>query len=504
MDVPAVRYLERDDGLLAYQVVGDRGADVLYLGEAASHFDLCWTDPYLHALYERGTTFARTAYMQLRGLGLSEPIRYYPTLEQQADDVLAVLDAAEMERATLVGTLTTCGAVVVAAARAPERVASLVLLKGIACGPLAAGATQHGWTADEAASYAAGYRSVMARWGTGATVEMWDPVLATPYNRRMMALLERCSATPAFAQTYVEAALAIDLTPYLPAIQAPVRVLYSPTAPEPEAVHRRTVELLPNGTFHRLQPTSPGSSVGESFVQIGDHIEEAATGARHSPDAERFLGTVLFTDLVASTELLARIGDAAYRDLRAAHERQVRLIVEQAGGRLVHVTGDGTLSLFTGPTKAVRCAHDICRLATEMGLRVRTGVHTGELERVPGDVSGLSVHIGARIAALAEPDEVLVSSTVRDLVAGSGLAFTDRGSHRLRGVPGEWHLAALTAADEPPALAAGRPQTRLLDRAAVRTARTAPGATRAAVRLANAMHRYRARARPRDLAREGG
>jgi class 3 adenylate cyclase/pimeloyl-ACP methyl ester carboxylesterase len=494
-----VSYLERDGALLAYQVVGDAGADVLFIGEAASHFDLCWTDPHLHALYERGATFARTAYMQLRGLGLSEPIRYYPTLEQQADDVLAVLDAAGMQRATFVGSLTTCGAVVVAAAKAPERVTSLVLLKGIACGPLADDAMKNGWTPDEAQRYAEGYRAVMSKWGSGSSVEMWDPVLATPYNRRMMALLERCSATPAFAQTYVEAALAVDLTPYLPAIQAPVRVLYSPTAPEPEAVLRRTVELLPNGTFHRLQPMSPGSSVGESFVQIGDHIEEAATGIPHQPDADRFLGTVLFTDLVASTELLARIGDAEYRDLRAAHERQVRFLVEESGGSLIHVTGDGTLSLFAGPTRAVRCAHDICRSATGLGLRVRTGVHTGELERVPGDVSGLSVHIGARIASLAEPDEVLVSSTVRDLVAGSGLAFTDRGQHRLRGVPGEWNLVALTGVHERPALD-GRHRTRLLDRAALRTARTAPGATRAAVRLGNAMQRYRARMRPRDLA----
>jgi class 3 adenylate cyclase/pimeloyl-ACP methyl ester carboxylesterase len=488
-----VRYLERDGVLLAYQVVGDAGADVLYLGEAASHFDLCWTDPHLHAMYERAATWGRTAYMQLRGLGQSEAIRYYPTLEQQADDVLAVLDAAGMQRATLVGTLTTCGAVVVAAAKAPERVVSLVLLKGIACGPLADDALTHGWTPEEAQRYAEGYRAVMAKWGSGSSVEMWDPVLATPYNRRMMALLERCSATPAFAQTYVEAALAIDLTPYLPAIQAPVRVLYSPTAPEPEAVVRRTVELLPNATFHRLQPASLGSSVGESFVQIADHVEEVATGSAHRPDAERFLGTVLFTDLVASTELLARIGDADYRDLRAAHERQVRLLVDHGGGRLIHVTGDGTLSLFPGPTRAVSCAHEICRSAAELGLQVRTGVHTGELERVPGDVSGLSVHIGARIASLAAPDEVLVSSTVRDLTAGSGLVFADRGVHRLRGVPGEWNLAALTSVHEQPELAAGQPQTRLLDRAAVRTARTAPRATRAAVRLGNAMQRYRAR-----------
>lgn len=501
VESPGARYLERDGALLAYSVVGDRPANVLFLGEAAQHFDLAWTDPYLHQLYERGASFARTAYTQIRGLGLSERIRYWPTLEQQADDLIAVLDAAEMQTATLVGSLTTCGAVAVAAAKAPDRVSSMVLFKGIACGPLADDAMKHGWTPSEAARNAAGWRSVMGRWGTGASLEMWDPVLATPYNRRLLALLERCSATPAFAQLYCEASLAIDLTPYLPAIQAPTRVLHSPNGAEPEAVLRRTVELLPNGTFHTLSPTVPGASVGESYIQINDFVEEMATGVPHHPDAERFFGTVLFTDLVGSTELLARVGDSQYRDVRAAHERQVRMLVEEAGGRLVHVTGDGTLSVFSGPTRAVRCAHEICGSARHLGLRVRAGVHTGELERVPGDVSGLSVHIGARINSLAEPDEVLVSSTVRDLVTGSGLAFADRGVHQLKGVPGEWTLAGLTGVGERPVVLSATPdRPRPLDRAALRTARAMPNATRAALRLGNAMQRYRARMRPRDLA----
>lgn len=314
MEAPQARYLERDGAVFAYQVVGTGAANVLFAGEAAQHWDLAWTDPHLHELYERGAAFSRTAYVQMRGLGLSEPIRYWPTLEQQADDLIAVLDDVGMPTATLVGSLTTAGAVVVAAAKAPDRVASIVLFKGIACGPLADDATKHGWTPSEAERNAEGWRSVMGRWGTGASVEMWDPVLATPYNRRLMAMLERCSMTPAFAQLCCEASLAMDLTPYLPAVQAPTRVLYSPQGPEPEAVLRRTVELLPNATFHTLAPTAPGSSIGESYIEIGNHIEEVATGGVHHPDAGRFLATVLFTDVVASTELLARVGDAAYRD----------------------------------------------------------------------------------------------------------------------------------------------------------------------------------------------
>jgi class 3 adenylate cyclase len=496
VESPEARYLERDGALLAYQVVGDGPTDIVFVGEAAQHFDLCWTDPHLHELYERGAGFSRTAYMQLRGLGLSEAIRYFPTLEQQADDVLAVMDATDMTRAVLVGSLTTCGAVVVAAAKAPERVAALILVKGYACGPLADDAAKHGWTPDDASRYIQGWRTVMAKWGSGASLDMWDPVLATPYNRRMMALLERCSATPAFAQTYSEAALAIDITPYLPAIDAPTRVLYAPTSPEPEAVVRRTAELLPNATFHRMTPTVRGFSVGEAYVQIGDHMEEVATGTARRADATRFLGTVLFTDVVASTELLARIGDANYRDVQGALERQVRMLVDDAGGRLVNITGDGTLSVFPGPTKAVRCAHEICLSARELGMEVRAGVHTGEVERAPGDVVGLSVHIGARIRELAEPGEVLVSSTVRDLVAGSGLSFGERGTHRLRGVPGEWSLFGLIEAGEQPVIPSPtRVRERAFDRAALRTARAAPRAMRAAVRVGNAVQRRRARTR---------
>jgi class 3 adenylate cyclase/pimeloyl-ACP methyl ester carboxylesterase len=493
VDAPEPRYLERDGSLLAYQVVGSGAADVLWLGELGQHFDLAWTDPYIHQSYELASAWSRSVYMQTRGLGLSDPIRYVPSLEQQADDVLAVLDAAEMHRATLVGSLTTCGVLTVVAAKAPERVAGLLLFRPLACGPLAPDAEQHGWTTEEAAAYTAGWRDVMSRWGSGATAEMWDPVLATPYNRRLLAMLERCSAKPAFALAYLDVALRHDLTPYLPAIQAPTRVLYAPTTHEPRAVVHRVAELIPTASFVELPPTPPGASIGETYIEVWRNAEEIATGAPARQDSGRFLGTVLFTDLVASTELLARIGDVRYRDLHAAHERQVRLSVEGAGGRLANVTGDGTFSIFDGPTKAVRCAEEILRGAAELGLDVRAGVHTGELQATGHDVTGLSVHIGARIGSLAAPGEVLVSSTVHDLVLGSGLDFTERGSHELKGVPGRWALYALAGtAAQPPALPAEPSLETPLDRAALRTARVAPRAMRAALRLGNAVQRYRA------------
>jgi class 3 adenylate cyclase len=234
-------------------------------------------------------------------------------------------------------------------------------------------------------------------------------------------------------------------------------------------------------------------------MAVWQHVEEAATGARHSPDADRFLGTMLFTDVVGSTELLARIGDADYRALRATHERHVRLEVEQSGGRLVSVTGDGTFSLFDGPTDAVRCADAIRKAAEELGISVRAGVHTGELERTGRDFTGLSVHVGARIGAMAMPSEVLVSRAVYDLVAGSGLAFVERGEHTLKGVPESWHLYALAAAEQPATLPAERSLETPLDRAVLSTARSAPRAMRAVLRVGNALQRYRSRAGARGV-----
>ena len=494
VDAPEARYIERDGGQLAYQVVGEGGVDVLVVGETAQHFDLCWTDPYIHELFERGASFSRTVYMQPRGFGLSERIRYVPTLEQHADDVLAVMDAVGMRAATLVGALTTSGLVALAAARAPERVANLVLFKPIACGPLAPDAEQHGWSTGAAADYASRWRPALDRWGSGAVIDAYDPVQGTGYNRRLMAMLERCSATPATAQQYWEWFVRLDISDVFRAVRSPTRVLYAPTSPEPEAVVRRVAELIPQASLHHLPPTPAGAAIGEAWMPVWQHVEEAATGARRSPDADRFLGTMLFTDVVGSTELLARIGDAEYRALRATHERHVRLEVERSGGRLVSVTGDGTFSLFDGPTDAVRCADEIRKAAEKLGISVRAGVHTGELERTGRDFTGLSVHVGARVGAMAVANEVLVSRAVYDLVAGSGLAFVKRGEHTLKGVPGSWHLYALAAAEQPATLPAERSLETPLDRAVLSTARSAPRAMRAVLRVGNALQRYRSRA----------
>jgi hypothetical protein len=277
----------------------------------------------------------------------------------------------------------------------------------------------HGWTDAEQEAFVEGYRQAFANWGSGESIGMWDPVQSTPYNRRQFGLMERCSANPAGARAYYDWFMQMDIQDVLRSARVPARVLHLPTSPAPEAAVRYVAELLPDATFHTLPVTPPGASIGQAWLPVADHIEEVATGSQHSADADRFLGTVLFTDVVSSTELLASVGDAKYREMRSAHERMVRLAVESVGGQVMTVSGDGTLSVFDGPSKAVRCAETICQEAADAGIDVRCGVHTGELERDGRNVTGMTVHIGARVGAAAGPGEVVVSRTVHDLVVGS-------------------------------------------------------------------------------------
>ena len=252
---------------------------------------------------------------------------------------------------------------------------------------------------------------------------------------------------------------------------------------------------LPRGTFDALPATKPGMSFGKAAVPFFDIVEEVVTGSTPSADAGRFLGTVLFTDVVSSTELLTEVGDASYRELRSDHERLVRLAVETGGGRLVKVLGDGTMSLFESPSKAVRCAERISREAEEAGVVVRCGVHTGEIERDGIDITGLTVRIAARVESAAGPGEILVSRTVHDLTAGSGLMFTSRGDHDLKGIPGPWELFALTRAGQAGSLPVEASIEKPIDKLAIHTARRAPQLLRAVSRMSNAVERRRARTR---------
>ena len=492
MDPPATQYVERDGAALAFQVVGDGPVDMVHLVEISQHLDLQWTDPDIHHNFEHISRFSRYVMFQRRGFGLSDQVPYVPTLEQQADDVIAVMDAVGMQHAILVGWFTSGSAMALVAAIAPERVDALVLVDPVAQGAEASGEL-HGWTTAEAGRAAETLRKSISAWGSGGLIDLFEPAMITGFNRRLMALLERSSATPAAARANYEWVGQLDIQDILTSVQAPTLVLRAFLAAWPEAAVRHVAELIPSSTYRVMPPTPPGTSIGRAVLPVLDELEEVATGVSPSADADRFLGTVLFTDVVSSTELLAKVGDTKYRQLRADHERLVRLAVDRAGGDLITVTGDGTLSVFDGPSAAVRCAETICDDAEEAGIAVRAGIHTGEIEREAMNVTGLTVHIGARVGAAADPGQVLVSRTVHDLVAGSGLTFASRGEHELKGVPGSWELFAVThAGDQPEDIPHQKSMQTPMDKLALQTARKAPGLMRAAVRLGNAIERRRA------------
>ena len=493
MDPAPTRYIDRDGAALAYQVIGDGPVDVVHFYECFQHLDLQLTDPDINYNVERMARFSRTVYFQRRGFGLSDHVPYVPTIEQQADDVLAIMDAVGMHRAALVGWIGTCGPLALVAARSPDRVSSLSFLEPFVLGPEASGDLD-GWTTDQRHRLAEAMLQIAERWGSGGYLEFLDPRLDTAFNRRLMAVLERSSATPMAIRAYFDSLLRLDVTEVLGAVQAPTSVIHVPNPLLPEVAVRQVAKLIPRCTVNVLPPMPAGSSVGQVALPATDILEEFVTGTAHSPDSDRSLGTVLFTDVVGSTELLERVGDAAYRQLRVDHERAVRLEVETAGGRLMTVTGDGTFSVFDSPMKAVRCAEAICREAQDAGIAVRAGIHAGELEHEAMNVTGLTVHIGARVGAAAGPGEVLVSRTVHDLVAGSGLTFTSRGEQELKGVSGAWELFAVThAGEQPHDLPREESMQTSGDKLALQTARRAPSLARAFVRLGNALERRRAR-----------
>lgn len=494
MDPVPTQYVDRDGAALAYQVFGSGPAEVVLVGEVTSHLDMLWTDPHFHWLFERLASFSRCVIFQRRGFGMSDPVSYVPTIEQQAEDIVAVMDAVGMQRATLCAPFTMCAGMALVAATNPDRAQNLLLIHPLVIGPLQPDAAANGWTPDEIEESVTAWRAAIDQWGSGRTLDVFNSALATGYNRRLMGMLERCSATPAAAHAHFDWILRMDVAEVLAAVQVPTRVLHWPGGVMPHRVVKRAADLI-DGAEHVLLPEIPrGAALGEIWIPVTDHIAEMATGRRDRVDVDRFLGTVLFTDVVGSTELLTSLGDGAYRELRASYERLVRVIVDDAGGRVVNVMGDGTFSLFDGPIRAVRAADRVCSRAAEIGVRVRSGVHTGELERTALDLTGMTVHIGARVAALAGPGEVLVSRAVRDLAIGSGLTFHERGDHSLKGVPGVWELHSLVRGSEPEIpTSAAAPTPTVLDRAALRMAQRVPRLARRAVATGNALQRRRAR-----------
>lgn len=477
MQPPDTRYAQRPDGVnIAYQVFGDGPVDLILSPGFVSHLDLFWSDPGYMRLIRGLSSFSRVILFDKPGTGISDPIPHVPAIEERAQDMRLLLDQVGSEQAVVFGVSEGGPAAAILAATCPERVRALVIFGSYftipAEGP------------DYERSVAA-VDDMLAHWGDGDRIaEIFVPS-ATPMQRRFLGTFARAAASPAMARAVMDVVFRIDVSAALPLIHAPTLVLHRDAD---RAIPLRSgiafAERIEGAKFVELHGIDHVPWAGDIDALVGE-IRSFVTGTRHVAEPDRVLATVLFTDIVGSTDTAARMGDSAWRDLLAGHDALVAEHVDSFGGRVIKSLGDGMLATFDGPARAARCAAAIAKEVGELGIAIRAGVHTGELELVGDDVGGMAVHLGARVSAKAGPGEVLVSSTVRDLVVGSDLRFADVGEHELKGIPGRWRLYRLEGEGaERPVLAPAQDHMKRRDRVAVAMARHTPRAMRLAGRLA--------------------
>lgn len=446
-DQPQTRYARNGDVHLAYQVLGDGPPDILLLSFGVLPVDAVDDEPSLARFHRRLASFGRLIRFDLRGVGLSDPISPAspPTLEQWAGDALAVLDAAGVERAAVIATAEATLEALLLAASHPARLSHLVVVNGTAkvgraddypegiampeldqflTRNVEADAVDHGYDFLAMAAPSAAGDDAFRRWWVRAG------------NR---------GASPATADAVMRVRLLSDLRAQLPLVTVPTLVLQRHTRVSGRGQGRYLARHIPGARLVELPGRDHLYWVGEDTGTMLDEIEEFLTGTRRVGSTDRVLATVLLTDIVGSTERLAELGESRWRDLLDRHDEAVRRQIDRFGGRQVKHTGDGVLATFDGPARAVTCAAAVRDAARQVGVEIRAGLHTGEIELRGADIAGMAVHLAARIEALAAPGEILVSRTVVDLVAGSGLAFEDRGEHALKGVPDSWRLYALAA-----------------------------------------------------------
>ena len=438
-EIPQTRYARSGDLHIAYQVLGNGPIDVLLVPGWISHLELEWDNPRIVRAFERLSSFCRLIRFDKRGTGLSDRVSGVPSLEERMDDVRAVMDAVGSKRAALLGISEGGPMSILFAATYPERTSALVLYGSFARD---AWAPDHPWgITQERQAEVNKHRA--ATWGEGLGAGVMAPDLADDGEfRRWFGRLERGAATPATINALGQMNLEIDVRSVLSAIAVPTLVVHRTGDTVVNVENGRLIARnIPGANLVEL----PGRNHAPWAVDAGpllDEIETFLTGVRSSPELDRVLATLLFTDIVGSTERAVAMGDSAWKELLEHHRFSVRRQLERHRGREINTTGDGFLASFDGPARAVRCGRAIVDTAKALGIQVRAGVHTGECEVMGDDLGGIAVHIGARVAGQAMPDEVLVSSTVKDLVAGAGLHFESRGLHALKGVPGQWSLFA--------------------------------------------------------------
>ena len=428
-ELPNTRYALSGDVNIAFQVMGDGPTDIILVPGVVSHVEFLHEFPEYTAFLRRLATFARVVTFDKRGQGLSDGMSGAPSLEQRVDDVRAIMDDIGSQRAVLLGFSEGSPMSAFFAATNPERVSKLILFGGFA----------KSFSTEEAVS------QQMKIWGTGAVMGRAAPSLSADHDMvKLFAKFERLSASPGTLKTYMLLNRQIDVTSILPSVQVPTLVLHRRTdALVPIERGRELAALIPGAKYIEYPGRDHAPFTGDAETVLGD-IQEFVTGGRESSacDLERILATVMFTDIVDSTRSAAEMGDQKWSRLLDSHDRIAKHAVEKHRGKLIKTTGDGVLATFDGPGRAVRCALAIETAGEQIGLPLRAGLHTGEIELRGRDVGGIAVHAAARVMAHCAPGEVLVSRVVTDLVAGAGLKFAERGSHELKGLPGRWDLFA--------------------------------------------------------------
>lgn len=433
MLIPDTRYAKSGHVRIAYQVVGDGPFDLVFVPGFVSNLDVGWEEPARARAWTRLAAFSRLILFDKRGTGLSDR-GGLPTLEERMDDVRAVMDAVGSRRAALFGVSEGAAMSTLFAATYPDRTHALVLY----------GAFAHfcSWVTPEDQIEAALER-LEKNWGTGESLAQFAPnLLSDDAFKRRYARFERLSASPSSASALIRMNSKIDVRAILPSIRVPTLIVHR----ERDALvnveaGRFLARQIPNAKYVELPGNDHLPWAGDT-ERVVDEIEEFLTGSRPTPEPDRVLATVLFTDIVNSTKRAETIGDQAWHDLLVRHNEVVRREILRHRGHEVKTTGDGFLITFDGPARSIRCSLAISEAVQNLGLQVKAGLHTGEVEMTDNDLSGIAVHIASRIAAMAQPGQVLVSSTVRDLVAGSNIRFRDEGSHRLKGLEEKVRLFA--------------------------------------------------------------
>jgi len=446
MNVPETRYAKSGDCHIAYQVVGEGPLDVVFIPGFVSHLEHAWDEPRFAHFYRRLASFSRLILFDKRGTGMSDPvpIQQLPTLEQRMDDVRAVMDAAGSQRAALVGVSEGGPLNLLFAATHPDRTAAMVIIGSFA---------RIAWAPDFAFGTKPDvWRALLERmeqgWGQGVLLSAFAQSLSTNVAaREWWARFQRQAASPGAAGALMRMIYEIDTRAILPAIRVPTLILHRTEDRLVPVEHARYLSRhIAGARYVEVPGVDHFFFTGDADAYL-DQIEEFLTGERHAGESDRVLATVLFADIAGSTERATQLGDSRWHELLDSFYSIARRQLERFRGREIDTAGDGFFAAFDGPARAIRCAVAIGSGVRLLGLEVRAGVHTGECEVMGAKIGGIAVHIGARVAGQADPGEVLVSGTVKDLVAGSGISFRDRGAHVLKGVPGEWHLYTVAAAN---------------------------------------------------------